>query len=293
MRILVVGSTGTVGARVAQGLAGRGVSVRCMSRSREKLNNAPDGIETFVADLDRPHTLTEAFQDVDSLFLITPVSRNETEQGLRAVKSAKAAGIGKIVYLSVFMPPGAEGIPRFSGKLPVENAIRDSGIAYTILRPNHFFQNDLSLIGIIMGFGVYPSPVGKLGISRIDARDIGDAAVNALTGSGFEGQIYSLHGADALTGRDMARIYSKYAGRDVRYAGDDLDVWVKHVKGVMPLWLYSDMSVMYRYFQEKGMIAPQPDLERQVPLLGHEPRSFDAFAEQLSSEWKQSLACAA
>lgn len=293
MRTLVIGSTGNVGGWVAQGLAGKGVTVRCMSRSREKLKNIPDGIEGFVADLQRPHTLIDAFKNVDSVFLMTPVSRNETELGLHAVRAAISGGIGKIVYLSVFMPPGSESIPHFNSKLPVENAIRESGIAYTILRPNNFFQNDLSLIGVIMGYGIYPLPLGTIGLNRIDSRDIGDAAVNALMGSGYDGQVYSLHGPDVLTGRDMARIYSKYVGRDVRYAGDDLDVWVAHVKNLMPEWLYSEMLVMYRYFQEHGMIAPGPDLERQHMILAHEPRSFDAFAQQLASEWKHSLACAA
>ena len=293
MRILVVGSTGTVGGWVAQGLAGKGVAVRCMSRSREKLKDIPDGIEAFVADLERPHTLADAFKNVDAVFLMTPASTSETEQGLHAVNAARSAGVGKIVYMSVFMPPGSDSIPHFRTKLPVENAIRESGISYTILRPNNFFQNDLSLIGVIMGYGIYPSPMGKIGVSRIDARDVGEAAVNALTGSGYEGQVYSLHGPDVLTGRDMARIYSRYVGRDVRYAGDDLDAWVKHVKNVMPDWLYSDMRVMYEYFQDHGMIAPGTDLERQHLVLGHDPRSFDQFAEQLASEWKQSLACAA
>jgi uncharacterized protein YbjT (DUF2867 family) len=293
MRTLVIGSTGNVGGWVAQGLAKKDGTVRCMSRSGEKLKNLPGEIEGIVADLDRPATLVDAFKDVDSLFLVTPVSRNETEQGLHAVSAAKSAGVGKIVYLSVFMPPGSDIIPHFRSKIPVEEAIRGSGMGYTILRPNNFFQNDLSLIGVIMGYGVYPSPVGKIGLSRIDVRDIGEAAVNALTDRGHEGRAYSLHGPDVLTGGDMARIYSKYVGRDVRYAGDDLDAWVAHVKNVMPERLYSDMRVMYKYFQDHGMIAPEADLERERLLLGHAPRSFDAFAEQLADEWKQSLACAA
>jgi uncharacterized protein YbjT (DUF2867 family) len=293
MRALVIGSTGTVGGWVAQGLAARGVSVRCMSRSGQKMRNLPEGIEGIVADLDRPHTLPEAFKNVDSVFLVTPVGRTETEQGLHAVSAARSAGAAKLVYLSVFLPPGSDVIPHFRSKVPVEDAVQASGMAYTILRPNNFFQNDLSLIGIIMGYGIYPTPVGKIGLNRIDARDVGEAAVNALLDEDHNGQVYALHGPQALTGRDMARIYSKYVGRDVRYAGDNIDTWVRHVKNVMPDWLWGDLTIMYRYFQDRGMIAPEADLDRQERLLGHPPRSFDDFARQLSGEWKQSLACAA
>ncbi len=293
MRTLVIGSTGTVGGWVAQGLAQRDVVVRCMSRSGQKMRSLPEGIEGIVADMDHPHTLPDAFRNVDSLFLVSPVGRNETQQGLNAVSAAVSAGVTKIVYLSVFMPPGSEVIPHFKSKLPVEDAIRRSGMPYAILRPNNFFQNDLSLIGVIMGYGVYPAPLGTVGLSRIDVRDIGEAAVNALLDERSKGEVYDLHGPDVLTGRDMARTYSLYVGRDVRYAGDDLEVWARHMRNVLPNWRINDLSIMYRFFQDRGMAAPEEDLERQQLLLGHAPRSFDDFARQLADEWKQSLACAA
>ena len=144
-----------------------------------------------------------------------------------------------------------------------------------------------------MGHGIYPIPVGPMGLNRIDVRDIADAAVNALTQTGFERQTYPLHGPDTLNGRDMARIYSKYVGRDVRYAGDNLDVWEKHVKNMIAGWRIRDMRVMFKYFQDHGMIAPEADLERQQIIIGHKPRNFDDFAREVSLDWKQSLACAA
>lgn len=293
MRSLIIGSTGTVGSRVVQRLLKRNETVRCMSRQLNKMQNMPQTVERIVADLEKPHTLPEAFRGVDNLFLISPVSRTETEQGLNAVAAARAAGIRKIVYMSVYMPFGSDVIPHFLSKIPIENAVKTSGIPYTILRPNNFFQNDIAIIGIVMAYGIYPTPVGKIGLNRIDAGDIADCAVNALIEAGHEGLVYNLHGAETLNGRDMARIYSNYVGRDVRYAGDDLDVWVQHVKNVMPDWLSADMRVMFKYFQDHGMIAPEADLERQSLIMGHAPRPFDDFAREIAGEWKNSLACAA
>ena len=224
MKTLVIGCTGKVGSVVMKKLADQGVTVRCMSRSSDKLRGLPSGVEGHVADLDDPGTLTAAFSGVDSVFLVNTVSPSETRQGLAAVEEATSARVKKIVYLSVSMPEGSTHIPHFGGKIPVENAIKQTNIAYTILRPNNFFQNDLALKDMIMQYGLYLPPIGSIGLNRVDVRDIAECVVNALTRPGFEGQTIAVHGPDTLTGNDIARIYSQYVGRDVRYGGNDLDV---------------------------------------------------------------------
>ena len=147
------------------------------------------------------------------MFLLNTVGLNETDEGLAAVSAAKAAKVKKIVYMSVSMPKGSEKIPHFRSKLPVEKAIKESKIAYTILRPNNFFQNDLGLKSAIMQYSVYPQPMGTKGLNRVDVRDIADCAVNALMRSGHEGQTYEVNGPDTLTGEGIARIYTKHLGQ--------------------------------------------------------------------------------
>ncbi len=293
MKTLVIGCTGRVGSLVMKELASRGVSVRCMSRSADRLRGLPPGVEGHVANLDEEGTLPAAFSGIDSVFLLVPVSPNETAEGLAAVHAASKAGVGKIVYLSVYMPEGSAYIPHFGSKIPVENAIKRSGMAYTILRPNNFFQNDLALRDTIMQYGIYLTPIGKIGLNRVDVEDIADCAVNALTRPDFEGETYAIHGPDILTGRDAARIYSKYVGRDVRYGGDDLDVWVERVKNITPAWKVRDYRVMYKFFQDHGMIAGEKDLVREQKLLGRNPRSFEDFVKEIAEEWKSEMAQAA
>ena len=148
---------------VVAGLLKQGVIVRVMSHSLDKLKKLPAGVEGVRADLDDPDTLPAAFDNIDSVFLLNAVGLNETDEGLLAMSAAKAAKVKKIVYLSVFMPEGSERIPHFRSKLPVEKAVKESGIAYTILRPNNFFQNDLGLKSAIMQYSVYPQPIGGKG----------------------------------------------------------------------------------------------------------------------------------
>jgi uncharacterized protein YbjT (DUF2867 family) len=293
MKTLVIGGTGMVGSMVVTGLPKQGATVRVMSHSSDKLKKLPAGVEGFRADLDDPDTLPAAFDGIDSVFLLNAVGLNETDEGLLAVSAAKAAKVNKIVYLSVFMPEGSEKIPHFRSKLPVEKAIKESKIAYTILRPNNFFQNDLWLKDAIMQYSVYPQPIGGKGLNRVDVRDIADCAVNALMKSGHEGQTYEVHGPDILTGEGIAKIYTKHLGREVRYSGNDLDAWGEKVKNMMPEFMIPEMRIMYAFFQANGMIASKDDLEKTQKLLGHKPRTFDDFVKEITVEWRSKVPKAA
>ncbi len=293
MKTLVIGGTGQVGSMVVAGLLKQGSAVRVMSHSPDKLKKLPAGVEGIRADLDDAASLPAAFDRIDSVFLLCTANPSETDEGLAAVSAAKTAGVGKIVYMSAFMPKGAEAVPLLRSKMPIEKAVRESGIPYTILRPNNFFQNDLWLKDAIMQYGVYPTPLGNTGVNRVDVRDIADGAVNALTKSGYEGGTYSVIGPDTLTGETIAGIYTKHLGREIRYSGDDLDAWAENVKGMLPEFLVSDFRIMFRFFQEHGMIASKDDLERMQKLLGRKPRTFDAFVKEITAAWRSTVTKAA
>jgi uncharacterized protein YbjT (DUF2867 family) len=287
MKILVIGGTGAVGSQTVLRLLDRGVQVRVMTRNAEKQAMLPAGVEGVIADLGDPPSLPKALEGIESVVLIVPVHPDETAHGLFAVKAAKKAGVKKIVYLSVVMPPEAVRIPHFASKVPVENAIRESGMAYTILRPNNFFQNDVGLKDAIVKYGVYPQPIGSIGLNRVDIRDIAEAAVNSLFDAGHDGKTYDIHGPDTLTGRDTAKIYSRLLGSEVNYGGDDLDAWTKQVESFLPGWMVLDLRIMYEVFQKYGMIAKESDLDALQRVLRHRPRSFEAFAAENVPLWKK------
>jgi hypothetical protein len=90
--------------------------------------------------------------------LLNAVSPTETHEGLMAVNSARMAGVKRIVYLSVADLEKAPHLPHFGSKMAIEHVIKTSGIAYTILRPNNFFQNDCWFKEALMVYGVYPQP---------------------------------------------------------------------------------------------------------------------------------------
>jgi uncharacterized protein YbjT (DUF2867 family) len=281
MRSLVIGGTGTVGGEVVRLLKAQGHEVRVLTRSAAKAGDLPEGVEAAVGDLADPQNLRGPLDGVDGVFLATPVSPDETRLGLNAVGAIREAGIGRLVYMSVHRADECPHIPHFASKLPIERAARESGLAWTILRPNHFFQNDLWHRNAILGRGVYPEPMGGVGLSRVDVRDIADAAVAALTGPGHEGKTYPLVGPDVLTGEAVASIYGRLLGRPVRYGGDDLDAWAEQVRGMMPGWMVDDLRVMYEHFQRHGLVATEEDLSAVREALGRDPRRFEDFAAEL------------
>ncbi|MEO6209156.1 MAG: NmrA family NAD(P)-binding protein [Gemmatimonadaceae bacterium] len=285
MKILVVGGTGTVGSEVVRQLKARGAQVSVLTRSAEHASMLPAGVSGVVGDLLDPSTLG-VFVGFEAVFLLNPVSTTESFEGFLGVNGARAAGVQRIVYLSVQDLEGAPHLPHFGGKIGIEAAVRKSGMQYTIIRPNNFYQNDVWMKEAIMNYGVYPQPIGSAGLSRVDVRDIAEAAVVALTTDGHNGKSYNLVGPEIVTGESTAAEWSRALGKPIKYAGDDLEAWEAQQRAWLPASMLYDFKLMYAHFQKHGLKATAADIATQTALLDHAPRSFAAYAKETAAEWK-------
>lgn len=280
MRTLVIGGTGTVGTEVVKRLLTVEEDVFIMTR--DAAPHHPAWARIIHGDLDDAATVRAAARGMDRMFLLLAQGPWETEQGLTAVAAARAAGVSRMVYVSVRMPAFASDVPHFATKQVIEQAVRGSGIPFTILRPNNFFQNDLAFLDVILQYGVYPQPIGAKGVARVDVRDIADAAAVALVAGGHDGEIYELNGPELHTGVSVAEAYARQLGRPVAYAGDSLEAWEASVLPALPSWLVSDLKVMYEKFQAHGLPSTPRDDRRLRELLGRPPRRFDAFVAEVT-----------
>jgi len=286
MKTLVIGATGTVGSHVVRELLTRKVPVRVLTRNADKAKHLP-AVESVVGDLGEPGTLGPAFDGVEAVFMLNALSRTETHEGLSGIHWAMAAKVKRFVYMSVHHADRHPLIPHFAWKLPVEGALKASGIPHTILRPNHFYQNDYWLRDAMLQHGVYPQPLGGVGVSRVDVRDIAEAAAIALTTDGHQGQTYAIVGPKTWTGVALAEAWSQALARPIAYPGDDLEAWEKTALQMLPAWIVYDVKIMFRTFQEKGLLGTPADVERLTKLLGHPPRSFEDFAKETATMWKE------
>ena len=286
MKHLVLGGTGTIGSLVVQGLLGKGETVRVLTRNPERAKALPKGAVPVVGDLQDPDSYQAIFSDYDNLFLLNATGPAELQEGLAAVNEAVRTGAKRVVYLSVHDVEKAPAVPHFAAKVAVEHALKAQGLKPTVLRPNNFFQNDYWYKDALLQYSVYPQPIGSVGLSRVDARDIAEAAVAALTQPGHEGRTYTLAGPDALTGNDHAAIYSEALGKKIAYGGDDLAAWAKAARASLPAWAVYDYGLMYAVFQAKGLEATPAQLAETEAILGRKPRTFRDFVRETAASWR-------
>ena len=177
------------------------------------------------------------FSGVSTLFLLNAVVPDEFTQALIALNVAREAGVERIVYLSVIHSDRYVNVPHFAGKFGVERMIEQMGFNATILRPAYFMNNDLTIKDVVIGYGVYPMPIGSKGLAMIDARDIGEIAAIELirreqSATPLPLDRINLVGPDTLTGTDVAAIWSEVLGRPIAYGGDDTAGFEKNLQAV-------------------------------------------------------------
>ena len=205
------------------------------------------------------------------------------------------AGLKQVTYASVFKADQFLEVPHFAAKYAIEAAIRVGRMPYTILRPAYFVQNDRWLKPVLTGPGVYPIPVGNKGVAVVDVRDVGEAAAISLTEEGHEGKTYDLVSSEMLTGPDAAATWSKLLGKEITYAGhgdfDDFEAQMRKTGSPtrnftgIPSWLAYDLRLMFQGFVERGFSNTEDQTARFAALLGHQPRTYSSYAEELATEW--------
>lgn len=290
MSILVTGSTGRIGAQVVNQLAAAGADVRALTRTPEKAS-FPAGVTAVRGDLLDADAMRHALAGVKTLFLLVSNAPDELTQAINTLGLAHEAGVTGIVYLSVARSAEYADVSHFTAKHAVERMIEQLNLPATVLRPAYFFQNDATLKDPLTKAGLYVAPIGDVGVSMVDVRDIADAAVVELlrrdrAAAKLPPETYELLGPDPLTGASAAAVWTDLLGREVRYAGGDLDVFENAVKGRAPAWLAYDLRAMMRRYQTDGAVATVADVDRLAALLGRSPRNYRDFVRETVRSWR-------
>lgn len=213
--LLITGATGHVGSHLISLLHAQGYAIRALVRDRTKAAGLPDDVEVVVGDLAHPETLPAAFSGVEHVFLMD--ASHGLDVTTNAVAAARDAGVQRIVNLSSI---GASLDPMpIMGRAFVarEALLRESGIAWTFLRPSIFMSNALWWLPSLKAEGVVSDPVGPGRYASIDPEDIAAVAAVALTQEGHTGQIYTLTGRELQTVAQEVEILAGVLGRRVPY----------------------------------------------------------------------------
>ncbi|MGY0502535.1 NAD(P)H-binding protein [Nocardia sp. FBN12] len=212
--ILITGATGTIGSDIVRQLVAEGVAVRAATRHPERAE-FPAGVEVVRVDYRDPATFAPAMTDVEAAFLVGIPGPDGTGTDAELVAAARAAGVRRVVKLSaVGTGDPLLGVPG-SWHVPGEQAVRDSGLEWTILRPNTFASNTFSWIEPLGNGHPVPNLTGDGKQAVVDPRDVSAVAAVALRSSDHHGHTFTLTGPELQTSRDQAAVLAEILGRPI------------------------------------------------------------------------------
>jgi uncharacterized protein YbjT (DUF2867 family) len=178
-KILITGATGNIGRELTKLLSKKGISFRALVRSprqAKELATLP-GSELVEGDFNNQDSLRNALQGMEKAFLLTNSSEFAQQQQSSFVEAGSQTGLKHIVKLSQWAAAPDSPVRFLRYHAVVENLIKNSGIAYTFLRPNLFMQGLLGFRQTIVEKGKFYGAVGDSKISLIDIRDIAAVAM--------------------------------------------------------------------------------------------------------------------
>lgn len=278
--ILVTGATGKTGGQTLRHLLIRGAPLRALVRNAEKAAPlAARGVELIVGDAGDEAAVARALDGVEKLMLTLPNGPDQLDWEMGIVKQAEAAGVKHVAYLSSTEsnPENPRRIPQAHVK--VTEALRASGMGWTILRPNFFMQNMFMFLASIKANDSFTFPLEDGKTAMCDVRDIGEVAALVLTGDGHLGKSYDLTGPELLTLYDAADILSRTVGRAVTYLPESIDDFRTRMRNVLASrWHVEGVVELMREIAEEGGLDRTTDTIEK--LLGRPPNSLARFLEE-------------
>ena len=275
-RILVVGSSGTVGSVLSGLLAAQGHEVR------RATSGAASESGQVKLNLLTGEGLQTAFEGVHAAFLLAPPGHTNQDALLAPlVNQAKASGVSKVVLMSAMGANADENAPLRKAELHLER----SGLAWNVIRPNWFMQNfnTFWLHGIQQQGQIF-LPVGQAKGSFIDTRDIAAVAAKLLTSSQFDNADFDLTGSEALDHDQVAAILSKAAGRAIGYTDIPPEAMREGLLGAgLPADYVEFMLVILRFFK---LGYNERTTDAVARITGAAPRSLAQYAQDYQAAWK-------
>ncbi|MFK0220919.1 SDR family oxidoreductase [Streptomyces vinaceus] len=278
--IVVTGATGNVGRPLTRALAEAGEQVTAVSRRAAAV---PDGVRHVVADLARPEELAPALEGAKALFLL--LSGDMHAAGAHpadVITRAAADGVRRIVLLSSLgvatRPFGATRIAIRT----VEDALRQSGLEWTILRPGGFASNALWWAESVRTQRLVAAPFGDVGVPIIDPADIAEVAAACLLDDRHVGGVYELTGPEVITPRGQAEAITAALGSPVRFHHLTREEARAAMAQSMPVELADD-TLDILGSPSPAELRISPDVQQ---VLGRAPRPFADWAARNAAAFR-------
>ena len=258
----------------------RGLPIRAAAHTAEKgARLAGPNTEVVALDFDTPETIAAALRGIDTVALITPPDARQVDWAIQTIDLAKAAGVKRIVRMSVLAAAMEPGIRLGRWHRTVERYLAASGLDWTVVRPGPFMQNFA---------GMYPRstegfalPVADAPVNHIHVADVALALAAVLTGEGHAGRTYMVTGDQPLTFAAATEVLNEAAGGGPAYRQVSADeARAAFLASGRPAWF---VEILLELFAAFGTGAVGLRTSTFQDLTGHRPRPFAAFAEQTAA----------
>lgn len=239
----------------------------------------PDGVDVVLGDFGDADSLDRAVDGIESAFLLTAPGGQVPDHDRALVKAASAAGLRKLVKLSAIgtTDDPADGLPG-SWHSAGEQAVRESGLAWTLLRPAGFASNSLRWLAAIRAGEPVSNLTGDGMQGVVDPRDVAAVAVEALLSGDHEGRTYTLTGPELLSVPDQAAQLAAELGRKVRVVDVPLEVGREQMLAAGMDVSVVDVAIRGAALLRTGGAATlTADVER---VLGRPAGTFRAWARE-------------
>ncbi|GAA1274602.1 NAD(P)H-binding protein [Sphaerisporangium rubeum] len=274
--MVVTGATGNVGRPLVRALAEAGERVTAVSRGKAPVD-LPHGARHVRADLAEPESLRPAFDGAEALFLHDGGAGGHGLDPRAIVDVAKDVGIRRVVLLSSQGVATRPESPSHGGVMrAIEDAVRESGLTWTILRAGAFASNAYAWTGSVRAERTVAAPYGDVGLPLIDPDDIAEVAAVALRKDEHTGRVYELTGPAAVTPRRQAEAIGAALGEPVRFVELTRAEAYARMTAFMPEPVV-ETSLAVLGEPNAAELRVSPDVEH---VLGRAPRTFAEWARR-------------
>jgi uncharacterized protein YbjT (DUF2867 family) len=270
-KVLVTGATGVLGRAIVKSAVDAGLAVLQGVRNPSKADPTSEAVHFDYGD---PSTISPALEGISALVLMAPpLAANAPALLGPVVKAAKGAGVPHVVLISAFGVNHNEQAPMRI----VEHLVIDSGVPYTILRPNFFMENFSAgfLASSIREQHAIYLAAGDGKTSFISVEDIA-AAVTAAVKQSLTGKEFDLTGHAALDHVKVARIISEVSGQTIVYHSLSEDQMLDGARAQsMPEPVVAYLGMLYSVVRAGFAAGTSNDFET---ITGRKPVAFETFA---------------
>ncbi len=277
MDILILGATGNTGSEVVNQLKSAQIPFSIMARSAsaaEKLSL--DTEQVRLGTFDDVDAMTKAMHGIKKIYVAMPAHPNNLVWTENVVAAAQAANVEHIVKLSGMGAKEDAGSEIIRTHVKTDDIVKASGINYTIVQPNSFFQNLYGSLSTINSMGQFFLPLAQAKQSVIDIRDVAAVVIESLTKPGHENQTYLISGPEALTFAEQAQILSEAANKTIEYVAVPKEATESALKEAgMDEWSAEKLAEILAWFGEGHYTEVTDTVEK---VTGKKARTFQDFA---------------